>query len=284
MKNRWWIALIVIAGAAVFVSTSKIWQGDSKNLNQPVAGGVGQLDPPPAMPKEAVQAEGRAEAAVKLAQSPSDYLEAAKEYQKALELAPWATHLYYNLGLVHEKAKEYTDAIRYFRLYLEVNPGAEDALDIEKEIAGLEYTIEKREPAVTEVPPAVPYVPEPAPPSLSGFWTANKKLDHTKWGTVTPFGPFEANVTEGSGRLELSVKDRDGGSSYDFYANKSGNQLTGTLTSNSSMGTFDNPFQGEISSDGNRIVLRSDYIWSYNGKQDRWVQKYDVNETWEFTR
>ncbi len=275
MKNRWKIALIVIAGVVFFVSASRILQGNAKNINQPAA---------KAMSKEAVQAEGRAEAAVKLAQSPSDYLEAAKEYKKAIELAPGATHLYYNLGVVYEKANEYAEAIRYFRLYLDANPAAEDALDIEKKIAGLEYTMEKGEPAAVEAPPAVPYVPEPTPPSLSGFWTANRKLSHPQWGTETPFGPFEANVTESSGRLDISVKERSGGSTDDFYANKSGNRLTGTLTTTSGMGTFDSTFQGEISSDGNRIVLRSDYVWSYNGKEDRWTQNYTNKETWEFTR
>ena len=284
MKNRWWIALIVIAGVAVFVSTSKIWQRNAKNPNQPVAGGVNL---PPEMSIEAVQAEGRAEAAAQIAQSPADFLEAAKEYQKAIELAPRAAHLYYNLGLVYEQGKEYADAIRNFRLYLEKNPEAADVLDIKKKIAGLEYKIEKGEPAPVEPLPVVQYEPLPPPPtpvSLSGFWTANGKVYDTKWGTETPSGPYEANVTEGPGRLDISVKDSNGGSTYDFSANKSGNQLTGTLTTTSGMGTFDTTFQGEISPDGNRIVLRSDYTWSLIGKEDRWVQNYTRKKTWEFTR
>jgi tetratricopeptide (TPR) repeat protein len=280
MKKRWLLALLVIAGTAVFISTSKVGGGNAKNLNQPVAEAD---DLPPEMPIEAVQAEGRAEAAAQIAQGPADFLEAAKEYQKAIELAPGSAHLYYNLGLVYEHGKEYADAIRNFRLYLEKNPEAGDALDVEKKIAGLEYKLEKGEPVPVEPPPVVQYEstpPPPAPVSLSGFWTANQKTV-SKWGE-TPLGPFEANVTEGSGRLDIFVKE--GGATYDFSANKSGNQLTGTLTTRGNFGTFDNPFQGEISSDGNRIVLRSDYTWYLVGKEDRWVQNYTDKETWEFTR
>jgi len=119
--------------------------------------------------------------------------------------------------------------------------------------------------------------------ALSGFWNANQKLYMPRWDKKSVTGPSQANVTADSSQLTIFVRD-NGGATYEFNASRSGNQLTGTITIKSGMGTFSHPFQGEISSDGSRITLHSDYIWTYNGKQDRWNKNYRDTETWEFTR
>jgi tetratricopeptide (TPR) repeat protein len=75
-----------------------------RRLREKVIKLVLKLDPPPTVPTEAIRYEGRAEAAVKNARTSTDYTEAANEYRKALQLAPWVAHYYFNLGIILEKA------------------------------------------------------------------------------------------------------------------------------------------------------------------------------------
>jgi tetratricopeptide (TPR) repeat protein len=102
------------------------------------------LDPKPATPIAATQAEGGAEYAFKNAQSASDYADSAKQYEKALLVAPWIAADYFNCGVAHEKAGENSEAIRSFSLYLLAAPNAGDALEVNKRIGGLQYAEQRR--------------------------------------------------------------------------------------------------------------------------------------------
>ncbi|MBI2497217.1 MAG: hypothetical protein HYV75_04610 [Opitutae bacterium] len=102
-----------------------------------------RLDPPPAVPDAVISFEGRAEAALKSAKTTEDYLDAAREYRKALLAAPWLASDYFNLGIVLEKAGQTAESIRQFKFYLRAAPDATDAVEVKKKIAGLEYEIEK---------------------------------------------------------------------------------------------------------------------------------------------
>jgi tetratricopeptide (TPR) repeat protein len=104
---------------------------------------VQTMKPAPAMPLEAEKFEGRAEFAFKNAKSEADFLDAAREYAKALLIAPWAGPYYFNQGLAYEKAGKLAEAKRSFELYLLAVPNAQDARDVRKRIAGLEYATEK---------------------------------------------------------------------------------------------------------------------------------------------
>jgi len=106
---------------------------------------VRKLKPAPAVPNEVIDHEGRAEAAVKSATKKEDFLDAASEYRKALRLAPWLAQDYFNLGVVLEKAGSFDEALRSFKLYLLAAPSAQDATEVRKKIAGLQYEIEKAE-------------------------------------------------------------------------------------------------------------------------------------------
>ncbi len=109
-----------------------------------------QLNPPPAVPDEVISYEGRAEAAVKSAAKQDDFMDAAKEYRKALRAAPWVASYYFNLAVVLEKAGQPAEAIRQFKLYLIAAPAAQDATDVKKKIGGIEYQIEKTAQASAE--------------------------------------------------------------------------------------------------------------------------------------
>ena len=104
---------------------------------------VQTMSPLPTVPLEAEKFEGRAEYAIKNAKTEADFLDAAKEYEKALLIAPWVSSYYFNQGIAFEKAGKLKEAKRSFEFYLLAVPNAQDARDVRKRIAGLEYAIEK---------------------------------------------------------------------------------------------------------------------------------------------
>ena len=81
--------------------------------------------------------------AVELAKSPADYESAIKEFRQAASLAPDWPDVYYNLGLVQEKAESYNDAVTSLRQYLSLAPNAKDAAEVKSIIARTEYKNEK---------------------------------------------------------------------------------------------------------------------------------------------
>jgi tetratricopeptide (TPR) repeat protein len=104
------------------------------------------INPKPAMPDAAIMAEGAAEYAFKNAKVTSDFSDAAKQYEKALLLAPWLAADYFNCGVAHEKAGENQEAIHSFSLYLLASPNADDAVAVKKRIGGLQYAAQKTSP------------------------------------------------------------------------------------------------------------------------------------------
>jgi tetratricopeptide (TPR) repeat protein len=144
-----------------------------------------KIQPPPAVPEETVKYEGRAEAAVRNAKTPEDFLDASKEYRKALLLAPWVASYYFNLGVVLEKAGKPDEAIRSLRLYLLAATNAPDLREVQKRIAGLEYEDEKQAERK-----ALGQQNKFKPESLSGIWSRWKD---DKW-----FETVELRIT---GRL-----------------------------------------------------------------------------------
>ena len=58
-----------------------------------------KLQPPPAIPDEIFEYEGRAEAAIKS----QAYADAVKEYRRILLMAPWVADYYFNSDIVFEK-------------------------------------------------------------------------------------------------------------------------------------------------------------------------------------
>jgi tetratricopeptide (TPR) repeat protein len=81
----------------------------------------------------------RAQAAVESAQSVEDYQKAVREYQLAAEMAPESSEIYYNLGLVEDKAGAYDEAIKNLRKYLELVPASNDAQAVKDMIYKIEY-------------------------------------------------------------------------------------------------------------------------------------------------
>lgn len=78
-------------------------------------------------------------AAVEMAKSPADYEDAISKFEKAKSLAPDWPDIYYNLGLVQEKAGKYGNAVTTLKQYLRLVPNAEDATMVKNLITKLEY-------------------------------------------------------------------------------------------------------------------------------------------------
>ena len=101
------------------------------------------MNPPPAAPEEVAMHEGAAEYAFQHAKTAAGFSDAAKEYEKALLIAPWLAADCFNCGVAYEQAGNPTEAVRSFSLYLLAAPEAKDANDVRKRIGGLKYAAEK---------------------------------------------------------------------------------------------------------------------------------------------
>ena len=97
----------------------------------------------PAIPEEAERRMARGSAAVKGAQNKQDFLDAAAEFEKASLAAPWLPAVYYNLGITHDKAGKYKEAIQNLKLYLVAAPDAPDAKAVKTLVYEIEYRQEK---------------------------------------------------------------------------------------------------------------------------------------------
>lgn len=76
-------------------------------------------------------------------------LDAAREYLKAVDAAPWVAGYYLDLCTILEKANRPAEAIRACKFYLIAAPAAPDAGVARKRIAGLEYGIERLQGSVS---------------------------------------------------------------------------------------------------------------------------------------
>jgi hypothetical protein len=101
------------------------------------------LHPSPALPDTAIAFEGRAQFAYKNAKSEGDFLAAAREYEKAVAVAPWVPGYYSDLCMIYEKAGKYEDAKRHCGFYLIGLTDPAQMTDVKRRIAGLEFGIEK---------------------------------------------------------------------------------------------------------------------------------------------
>jgi tetratricopeptide (TPR) repeat protein len=85
----------------------------------------------------------RGMAAVEIAKYPVDYETAIDEFKKSAALAPEWPDVYYNLGLIQEKAGQLKDAADNLKTYLRLSPNAADADTIKSVINKLEFKAEQ---------------------------------------------------------------------------------------------------------------------------------------------
>lgn len=121
---------------------------DDQRLRETIIKLVQKLSPPPAITEEARRFSVRGQTSIKEAKNPSDFEEAAKEFAKAVRVAPWWADGYINQGVALEKAGKFSEAIRSLKLYLLAAPAALDADKVKEQIYALEVRGEKAQKEV----------------------------------------------------------------------------------------------------------------------------------------
>jgi len=201
-----------------------------------------EMKPAPAVPAEAEKFNDRGEYAAKTAKSEADFADAAKEYEKALLIAPWIAEDYCNLGILQEKSNQPQKAIESLNLYLLAAPNAKDAREVRKRIAGLEYAAEKSA-------------------KQSNFEAAGwiKDLDGRRYTLSLGYG--QTGVMDIKGKVIVAGNIMpDGGYSEIFRIEVAGRQSPMPIDSNSPaarLGLIESTLI--ISEDGNKIIERSRY-------------------------
>lgn len=136
------------------------------------------LDPPPAVPDEALTFEGRAQYAFSHAASPEDYLAAAREYEKAATIAPWVCGYYSDLCTIYEKAGKLEEAKRNCEMSLAGTTEPTQSGELKRRIAGLAYGIEQQSPEAV----ATRKREENARRGFVGFWQRSaSRTDYFTW-------------------------------------------------------------------------------------------------------
>lgn len=117
-----------------------------ESLREKIIKVVLQLNPPPALPEEAVRHAAYAQAALAEANKAPDsdsgtsYLDSSiSEWQKALRIAPWWGQAYFNMAAVLEKTQRPAEAAQALHLNLTADPHSTNAQDINMEIYKLHY-------------------------------------------------------------------------------------------------------------------------------------------------
>jgi tetratricopeptide (TPR) repeat protein len=91
------------------------------------------------MPEEALTYAIRSEVLV----SGGDFAGASLQLKKAIQAAPYAAQLYYNMALVNAELKNYPEAIRNMKIYQVADPDAPKARGAKSEIVKWEFMIEQ---------------------------------------------------------------------------------------------------------------------------------------------
>lgn len=155
-----------------------------------------RLDMKPAIPPEMDELAGKAKFIISHANTDADYAEAADAYVKASLLAPWVPENYSNAGVAYEKAKRYSDAVRFFQFYVLAAPDAPDAKAAREHIGGLKYAIEK-DAADKAAAEDQARRKDEAIRSLNGYWVCQSGCQGFPTVSVSN-GSFRANVNDWS--------------------------------------------------------------------------------------
>lgn len=72
-----------------------------------------------------------------------NFEQAATEFKKAIQIAPYVAGLYYSSALINAELKKYAEAIRYMKIYLKAAPDAPNAGDLKDAIIKWEFMLER---------------------------------------------------------------------------------------------------------------------------------------------
>ncbi len=186
---------------------------------------AGWSEPPP-VPSKAREHVVRANYLLKQGRSASLVL---KEMTAAVDAAPWWAEGYYNLGLMHAEQKQFNEAMRMLRLFVDAAPTSPKAQEAQNRIFEFKIAQEEAEKIA----------------GMSGNWAGYQVS--VEEGNLEIFGggrTFTLNISNDT--LEGSVQSEPYGGSHNCT-------IPGQL----------HPVNGRINDERNRIEL--DFVWnSYN--------------------
>jgi hypothetical protein len=117
------------------------------------------MKPDPTLPEEAERHMARGTTFARKASDNAGYRKAIAEFEGAIAAAPWLPLAYYNLGVMQEKAGQFTEAIDSLNFYLKGAPDAKNTREVKNKIYALEADAEALQAGMQAPAPA----PEPAP-------------------------------------------------------------------------------------------------------------------------
>jgi len=127
-------------GVQVDVAAVVLSEGRNSNFKQCNFPAITALIKPELLRKQML----RAEAAQESAQGVEDYNKVLAEYEVAKSIAPETPEIWYNIGLIQDKAGNYDEAIANLRKYLQLAPNASDTQAVKDMIYKLEYKRDHR--------------------------------------------------------------------------------------------------------------------------------------------
>jgi hypothetical protein len=165
----------------------------------------------------------RGMAAIEMAKSNEELVNAAEEFKKATEIAPDMAAAWYNLGQVQTKIGLLKKAIESYRKYIALAPNAEDTQRIKDEIIKLEYRLEQAEKFN----------------SLSGQWISPEGdlalVSYVSYnGTIKLSISMFGVVFPGSSDVWMYDKEVQSPNAYEYgtptlYLDQRGSKLTGVV-------------------------------------------------------
>jgi len=111
-----------------------------------------KMDAPPPAPEGLRKQLVFAKTASDEAKDNAGYDRAISEYSKAVQMAPWISDIYINLGLLHEKRKNYEKAAGALQIFLDLSPNDPQKKLVQDKIYEMEFlakdTVRKQEDIV----------------------------------------------------------------------------------------------------------------------------------------
>jgi hypothetical protein len=212
------------------------------------------LDMKPATPPDMDELIGKAKFILSQANSDADYAAAGDAFVQASLLAPWVPENYSNAGVAYEKAKRYSDAIRFFQFYLLAAPNAPDAKAAREHIGGLQYAIQKAasDRAAAE---AAAQQKQEAIRDLNGYWACQSGCN----GYPT--------VSVSNGAFQMDIGD------WSLQGTLDGGHISGTAVQagwhdahfNCNIPSANHPMTGTIRDDGTLILKTETTTYSWHG-------------------
>lgn len=215
-----------------------------------------KMSPVPEIPLEARRLVARGQAAIEMAQNKADFDDAASEFEKSINIAPWWGDAYRGLGMACEKGSNYRQAMAAYELYMKAAPNAPDVTEVQNKIFKLEYAADREDKQAFERVIAQKTA-SARQQALQGLWREKVRTTHV-WQVTLQNGMFVASkpgYTEDGTRYN---------GPFTIKASIKGNALDGTVSgpaidivdTGCSVSASEQPLTGTISDDGRTMMIK----------------------------